>query len=282
MLNVKKLSHDVLPEVRQAIMEFRRGHVSRFPIDVESREYYPNYIRFVDSRFPTTAWNKDRCLALLDVNSYDTKARRIYRIAGRLVRNEKYAQYNDEYYAKTTTDPKKLLKMLRDYVKPLTALEIMDKTSGSVEHDLYLWKDSPKDQFRGIVRDLRDADIAEEIMYLQSVGVQFRSDKFRRVVSEGLGLYEEAKRREQARYSTVHVFLQPDESVVVSSAAGTSLPAGSWTFQTMEEAPQWVQHQVAMLRMCEAGGYIPEVGRKVTDVLYWVHVRKDDFNIANA
>lgn len=283
MLNVN-LCASTLSEVREAVMELRRKHVSRFPVDVVSYDERPHTVRFIDSRFPTLTNRRDKCLAILDTHETDDKGRRVYRLISRLIQNDKYKSSSEDYHMKKTTDPAKMLKMLREYAKPYNASEIAYKSINyDLQSDQIVWRSAPRANFNDIVGKLTSDDIAEELMHLHSVGVQFRSDKFRRVITEGIELYDEAKRRKHLLAEQVHIFTQPDGSVVATVVeSGGKIGLGTWIYPTMEQAPVCIQQQVAMLRLCEQMNYVPEVGRKVSDTTFWVHVNPDDFKAANS
>lgn len=281
MLNIN-LPEDVPAEVREVITTLRRTHVSRFPVNVES-EPGRRIVRFADSRFPTQRYRTDCCLALLGFSEYDGDGRQIYTIHSRMIQNEKFRYSNPKYHIKETTDIKKVGKLLRDYARPYTSLEVSHMDSNQeLGSDEAMWRDRPHQQFNDIVRTLKTTEIAEEIMYLQSLGVQFRSDKFRLVATDGVQLYNEMKERANKRHDSLHVYLQPDGSVAVTAEDPKHMDKGAWTYASMEQAPQCVQQQVAMLRMCDERLYVPEVGRKVNENRYWIHVNPDDFKATNS
>jgi hypothetical protein len=286
VLNIDALCDATPVEVREMITTLRRSHVSRFPVDVVCEPDRPHVVRFVDSRFPTTRNKVDSCLAILDCSDYDGDGRRVYKVTSRMIVNEKYASHNPQFRVKATTDTKKVIKMLRDYAKPYSAVEVARKfRDGEPSTDYELWMQAPRDQFNNLVHKMHSTDIAEEIIYLRSVGVQFRSEKFNNVASSGIELYEESKRRREAQAVIMLVYTQPDNSVIVTTSSEvdeSKMPAGSWTYTSLEEAPPCVQQQVAMLRMCESQVYIPEVGRKVKDTAFWVQVNPEDFKAQNS
>lgn len=269
--------------VHEVVAELRRKHVSRFPMLVHSDDARPMVVRFVDTRFPTHTYRTDKCAAVLDCDSLDTKGRRIYSLTSRLIQNQKFASHNQSYRIKETADPAKLSKLLRDYAKPFTSLEIMHMDYAyQPTSDEELWRAAPDGDFKAIVRTISPNELAEELMYLQSVGVQFRSEKFQRVITEGVELYREAKRRQAIVNVTMHVYIQPDASVLVTVDHNEHIGAGAWTYPTMEQAPPCVQQQVAMLRICEGQSHLPEVGRMVNDNRFWVHVNPNDFKATNS
>ena len=172
MLNLQFKEH-TRDEIKSLLTDFRRVQVSRFPIDVRATDNDDNIICFTDSRFPTNAVNYKRNLAVLETNGVDDKGRRVYVLRGRLIKNEKYAEHNDDYHSRETTDLKKLSKFLRDYVKPYSPLEV-SKMGSDVSDDLHAWRGEARRGFREVVGQVSESDVAEEVAYLKSVGVAFR------------------------------------------------------------------------------------------------------------
>lgn len=280
MLNLN-LRDSIHPVLKQLLTDFRRVQVSRFPIEVTQHHNDDSHaVRFVDSRFPTDSWRKDRILAYLSIDGYDAKLRPKMKLHSRLIENDKYSSHNDDYHHKTTADPKKMAAWLREYVKPYSQEKVMGRSPGNIAYEYDEWRVKPRQEFRSVVQRLTPEDIAQEIMYLQSVGVQFRSDKFQQIASQGVELYTEAKQRESNPKCSAHVFIQPDESVLVTV---TSSPTGAHElqFESLDRAPEYIQQQVAMLRLCERGQYIPEVGKANTERDFWVHVNPNDLNSQN-
>lgn len=281
MLNLN-LREGIHPVLKQLLADFRRVQVSRFPIDVvQHGNDDTQAVKFVDSRFPSDTWRRDRILAYLSIDGYDAKNRPKLKLHSRLVNNEKYSSQNDEYHQKVTSDPKKMASWLREYIKPYTQEEVMGRSPNGVAFDYDEWRNKPRQEFREVVHQLSPEDVAEEIMYLQSVGVQFRSEKFRQIASQGLELYAEAKRRVDNVKRNTHVFIQPDESILVTAPRQQGFATVELQFESLDRAPESIQQQVAMLRLCERGHYIPEVGRMNSDRDFWVHVNPSDLNTQN-
>jgi uncharacterized protein YcbK (DUF882 family) len=249
--------------------------VSRFPIDVEASENNNNIISFADSRFPTNMVHYKKNLAVLEPNRLDDKGRTVYVLRSRLIKNEKYSEQNDDYHSRETADLKKLSKFLRDYVKPYSPLEV-SKMGSDVSDDLYRWRGEARRSFSEVVGQVSESDVAEEVAYLKSVGVAFRSDKFRDIAANGLELYDELKRRENEDVKSVHVYINPDESVNVTVADDKT-----YSYETLEGVPEAVRQQVALLMMVDMKQYVPEVGKRTAEKMFWVHVNTNIFNDSN-
>lgn len=275
MLNLK-LEDDTCTEIKTLLADFRRVQVSRFPIDVLTASNSADRICFVDSRFASNVVvHYKRCLAVLETNGRDDKGRKNFVLRSRLITNPKYSEHNDDYHSRETTDLKKMAKFLREYVKPYSPQEIMGM-GGDIANDYYDWKQEAATQFRQVVSRLSSTDIAEEVAYLKSVGVQFRSEKFMEVATTGLELFAEAKRRGTTGIVNAHVYIHPDNSVSVSIPEGKT-----YSYESLEGTPECVRQQVAMLMMVDMNQYVPEVGKRTKEKMFWVHVNTDTFNDSN-
>jgi len=274
MLNLQ-FKENTCDEIKSLLTDFRRVQVSRFPINVEATANDHNKIGFVDSRFPVNLVHYKQNLAVLETNGLDDKGRRVYILRSRLIKNEKYSEHNDDYHSRETTDVKKLSKFLRDYVKPYSPLEVSQMGS-DVSDDLHNWRSEARRSFREVVGRVSEDDVAEEVAYLKSVGVQFRSDKFRNIATRGLDLHEELKRRNNDAIKNVHVYINPDESVHVTVA-----DEKTYSYDTLDSVPETVRQQVAMLMMVDMKQYVPEVGKRTDEKMFWVHVNTNIFNDSN-
>jgi len=271
---------DLHPIIKQLLTDFRRVQVSRFPIIVEQHPQGNDSVKFIDSRFPTDTWRIDRLLAKLTVDSMDDKGRSILKLYSRLIENAKYSATSEGYHTRETADPKKMFGFLRQYVMPFKPDELMGKMDAPL-YEQEQWVDQPRQEFYQIANKVRGDVLAKEIMYLQSMGVQFQSEEFRQVASKGIELHLEAMRRKDVKSIMMMVMIQPDESVLIGWPSVHGAVMGSRTYEKMEMCPDCVQQQVAMLRLCEQGTYVPEVGRMKSQTVFWINVSPDEFNFSN-
>jgi hypothetical protein len=262
MLNIIN-PEEMNPIFTQLIADFRRIQVSRFPITVTARNSGA-LIVFEDNRFPAKNTKVENIVGTLRDAGLDKNNKQTYEVRSRLINNEKYAAHNDDYFSRTTNDPKKVSKFLKDYFKPFTPTEIAQKSVRKFEsHD-----DEWRDEFRWKLRDvvaIEPTELFAEVQHLVSLGVEFNSDKFKRIVTEGMPMFTEHMRRKNESRKTTHVFINPDDSIQASYGDITN------TYQIMEEMPEHMQQQVAMLRMVEADTFIAEVGMKVSANTYWIY-----------
>lgn len=252
------------PRIKQLVTEFRKVQVSRFPINV-----YPmgdgEGVRFVDSRFPTHKSVKDYVLAMLYLKNGvggDTLT-----IESRLISNDKYASYNEEYYTKTTKDTKKMFKLMRDFIKPYSGQEIAEKTYMGTGTEFDEWQKKPLWDARKF-NNIGYEALYQEIAKLLERGVTPQTEVFKDVYEKGLPAYLEFKRREQLSPPTTHVYINPDESVILTNMKGDN--RGSQTITNIEQCSAQMQQSVAMLKIMEDNAYVPEVGKRVTYKEFWI------------
>jgi hypothetical protein len=265
MLNI--IQTNPLPTIIQGLVtEFRRVQVSRFPIDVEASAG-SSQVRFVDSRFAKDSWRIDKVLAILHMNGFDKNGKPAIKMMSKRINNEKYSTHNSEYHTRVSSDPKKVLKWMKDYIKPYAPHEVAERTRDRVVNAHGAWQTKAADDMTGFSY-VREAELYEEIEALLSVGVQFRTNKFRELAERGLPAYREKQLRSKADRPRTHVIFNPDESVVVTD------DKEAHTYDSFDMVPQDVQQQVSLLRMMEADQYLPEVGIRFGKNVFWVNVQK--------
>lgn len=240
MLNITN-PEEVKPIFTQLLADFRRTQVSRFPINVTARNY-GSLIVFEDSRFPAKNTNVENVVGTLRDAGLDKNNKQVYEVRSRLINNEKYALHNDDYNSRTTNDSKKVAKFLKDYLKPFTPLEVANRTFRKFEHHDESWRDEFRWKLREVVA-LEPSDLFAEFT-------------------------EHMRRKNESRFTT-HVYINPDDSV--NAARDQKV----FTYQTLEEMPEDMQQQVAMLRIVEADTYIPEVGMKMSTNTYWIYANPE-------
>lgn len=266
MLNLN-LTDNVNKDLRQLVMELNRTHVSRFPILVENREDEPNILKFVDSRFPSKAYLPTSAIALL---SYEKK----FVLECEKIINDKYRTSHDLYHTKATADAKKMLKLLKQYIKPYTMRDISVRTHYGFKTATDRWTSEPNGLFYNLASSLPTTDLVKEIMHLKTAGVEFHTDKFRQLANEGLDLYNEAKRRKSLPVETKHVFFNPDDSIEVSKPYDPKIPNFGESYPVFDSLPDSMQQAIAMLRMVDDGVFVPEVGQRISNREFWVLKQK--------
>jgi len=196
-------------------------------------------------------------------------------VESRLITNSKYLSWKRQYHQRECVKPERALKNLIDYVRPLSLVEVGGDTLGKAKDHEHNWKASTKGKANGIIRDrLTISKIVEEIEHLVSMGVEFKTDEFRSIVSEGLDLYKEARRVADVKMAHHYVYFSEGRVYV-----GNNLrePDGATKeFMPDEPLPEEISNNLALLKMLGDKEFIPEVGFKRSDKEYVVFTPKVD------
>lgn len=282
MLNIK-LGDTVHKGIRDLVHTLSVGHISEYPIDVVVRPDHANRhtindVYFLDSRFPIKDddWGLDKIIACFFYNGdYVLKSYRI--------QNNKYNPYSDGYRTRKTADTKKMLRVLSSTISTLSNTEIAAMVE-NLDTPVRSWEAAPERNFYELTSELHGNEIVNEVLHLKTLGVQFRSDKFKRVAEQAEELRTEGKRRKQFVNTVLNLYVyeQPDGLVSVTFLGETKdkvyRGTQSWTYENIDATPEVIRQQLALLKLSEVNNYIPEVGKRDQNG-YWIHVTPDKFSL---
>jgi hypothetical protein len=253
------------PTFTQLLADFRRTHVSRFPVEVVVR--HDDFISFVDSRFPV-AYEETANVNKILGSVYMSDDKLV--VESRLVKNDKYNMHNSDYHTRKTQDLRKVLKYMKEYIKPYTAHEIANRTLSVAEQhfadhkDRVVWK----------ARDYRlhDMDaIYAELIHMKAVGYEPKTEALRKIMSEGFEHIEHSMRIKDTEFPRVHVYIAPDETVNVAVLSPKSgLEVGVTSYESLAVAPTFIQQHVGMLKIMEDRSHVPDIGYKASATEFWI------------
>ena len=95
------------------------------------------------------------------------------------------------------------------------------------------------------------------------------------IMEIGVPHWEEKNRRNSRKVMQVHVIINTDETVEVycpDKLGYAGVQEGNNFYNSLAEAPECIQQQVAMLRMMEPKAFVAEVGVRVSDNTFWIEV----------
>jgi len=178
--------------------------------------------------------------------------------------------HNSEFHTRKTQDVRKVLKYMKEYLKPYTAQEIANRTLATAkqafnEHkDKALWK----------ARDYKLADmdvLYEEVMHMKMLGYEPKTDAVKKLIHEGFPVLEKYMKVKDTEFPRVHVHIAPDESVTVAVLMKQSnMEVGATTYDSLAAAPTFIQQQVGLLKMMDKNEHVPDVGYKSSDIEFWI------------
>lgn len=264
MIVVKEIEHLAEP-LQDLVKEFRKVQVSRFPLEAVGSPN-GNTLGFVDSRYPTDIFGYQKMAGVIHYAT-DRNGEWYFEIESRLIENPKYGSYNSQKYTRKSKDPKKILKLMRETIKPFMGHEIGAQTRRNLEEKFREWRQEPAKEFRDTVGVYIDAEaIMKEVEHMASIGYLPKTDYFKKALGSGIATWKEKLLRENKKLAAVHVLINPDDSVELSN--------NSQTFgkDSLDKCSEHVQQAVAMLRIMNVGDFVPEMGYKVSANAYWVEV----------
>jgi len=191
-----------------------------------------------------------------------------FTLESRLIQNDKYSMHNSDYHTKSTKDLKKMLKFMKEYIKPYSGQEIAQKTYRSVEQDWETWRNKPWRNLRNAMSELDTDDYIKEFKALALIGVEPQTNEFRQAMSIVIPESIESERRKSKPFDAVHIHINPDKSICLTIMKGEE--KGSKIVESVDECPQYVQQALAMLKMVDDNTHIPEVGKRNNEKDFWV------------
>jgi hypothetical protein len=259
--DVEKLS----PRYVQLLADFRRTQISRFPVEV--RVINAEFISFVDSRFPVSP--NASAGVRNSIGSVYSDGDKIV-IESRLIQNEKYNMHNTDYHTRKTQDIRKVLKYMKEYLKPYTAQEVANRTMQSAKQAFNEHKEKAMWKARNYKLDNMDV-LYEEVMHMKMLGYEPKTNAVKKLIDEGFPALEQYMKTKDTEFPKVHVHIAPDESVTIAVLAKQSnLEMGAYTHETLAAAPTFIQQQVGLLKMMDKNTHVPDVGYKSSDTEFWI------------
>ena len=210
-----------------------------------------------------------------------------FAVFSRKVCNEKFSSSRDQYYRAASVDLSKAVKNFKRYAIPYAPYEIAQMSLTRAASASYAAKVRPQRAMRDLTRELfEESSFWADTLRLYDSGHRFSSPK----VNELFQKMSEAKRegmersgravhmcaveaRDDGRFSLTKVLDMDDNTPY------KSLPATSPHVVTQEQLPEAMQHKLALLSMVDDGAYVDEVGIRVNDWMYWIHIDGNEFTV---
>jgi hypothetical protein len=259
--DVEKLT----PRYAQLLADFRRTQISRFPVEV--RVISSEFVAFVDSRFPVS---RNASASVRNrIGSVYSDGDKIV-VESRLIQNEKYNMHNTDYHTRKTQDIRKVLKYMKEYLKPYTAQEVANRTLSNAKQAFNEHKEKAMWKARGYKLDDLDA-LYEEVIHMKTLGYEPKTNAVKKLVNEGFPALEQYMKTKDTEFPRVHVYLAPDETVSVAVLSPKSgLEVGVMSYDSLAAAPTFIQQHVGMLKIMDDQSHVPDVGYKASATEFWI------------
>jgi len=264
---------DFHPKLQSILKEFaRKSHAVNlevvrpdFIVDMgQSKPEYKTAI-FIDPRFPKRVERRER-VGYVKMSEGD-----LMEIGSRLIKNDKYRRHSLEYNTKASKIESKVVKMMVDFLKPFSFSEIFEFNSDRTEGLIKGWRSELYKAGESIWH-VSSNDLYEEVKHLRDLGVQFKTDEFRKL-AEAVETRDAYKVREKQSLEIYHVYVV-DGRVAVTSKELDKYKIHNHKptvmYDSLETLPEDLLADVSMLKILGGEAPIPGVGYRVSDNEFYV------------
>jgi hypothetical protein len=264
---------DFHPQLQSILKEFaRKSHavnleVVRPDFIIDQGQSKPEYKTaiFIDPRFPKRVERRER-VGYVKVSEGD-----LMEIGSRLIKNDKYRRHSLEYNTKTSKIESKVVKMMVDFIKPFSFGEIFEFNSDRTEGLIKGWRSELYKAGESIWH-VGSNDLYEEVKHLRNLGVQFKTDEFRKL-AEAVETRDAYKVREKQSLEIYHVYVMDGRVAVTSKELdkyNSKNHKPTVMYDSLETLPEDLLADVSMLKILGSEVPIPGVGYRVSDNEFYV------------
>ncbi len=274
---IDRVHPELRPVVQQFLLKCKYPFVikpiGRF-LTVDDTMHF-NGVEFIDPNAETTA----RAGALKWQQGDFGKPFR-FRIVTRTTLNGRYRD-SERRVSVETQDEKRALKEMLTHIKPFTLNEIAHRSAGQVNSCISTWRNEFGTTLNAAFH-LPQQAVIREILNLKALGVEFVTEEFQRLVTDGLPAYHENQKRLSQKIAKHFVKFESNGTINVLS------PHGHSVFTSFDLLPTRIQEVVGMLKLVSNQNVpgepehrsIPGLGVQVSENAFWVLEEVDTANKA--
>lgn len=277
------------PDLAKIVNMFYIKSASTLKHEYDSNNKSKHRINFIDERFPQMQdkYNR-RHLGSVLVEYDDNNAPR-FTVQSRLIENQRYKNSGTAFHSKTSKSIDKTLKTMLDYVRPYSLEEVRRRTEHTFVSSVDKWVQEARRPYLNLRIDDRK-QIIEELLHLNDLGVQFKTDVFRKLAGEIKSINDEHSRRIDAKFKAYHVVFTPKIIYVTAGKLSKNsyhdfrfevdpAPAiPSTSYQTFESLPENILSGVGLLKIVPVGESVDEVGLRVNENEFYILEMLDNSN----
>jgi hypothetical protein len=207
-----------------------------------------------------------------------------YAVYSRKIANAKYAYHRDQHHMIMTKDMGKAIKNACKYLVPYTTRELAQAFYEPIHNKVSGVLEQAKGKMYNGAREVANAhmSILQEIRFLKKQGVEFTTPEFRELDTKVDQLVEDYEEQEKRQISAFFVrFRQVGDSTYADVQEVLEVRNIRWDAKMnttgtqaltypINELPQDIAGQIAVLNILENDGYVANVGMKIDDSTFWV------------
>lgn len=181
--------------------------------------------------------------------------------------NNKFAHYNSDHYTQSTKDVNKAVNVAIKHSHARTWWEIAKGSQREAQQAHQEWESEPRGKLYGF--GVADAALYKELRNLVAQGVTFVTSEFNKCVTllDDFGEWESRVKSAVPMRAVIEEggkFYMPED-----------IRKEARKFESLEDTPEELRGKLSILKLM-GEGFVPEVGYRATDGVYWVYVSKEE------
>lgn len=252
--------------IREILSMLRKYHMSRIPVHAVAAS--GTHVYFVDERFMDLRTNGltviDSTRLQLEENGKHGKGYRVYSSS---LANEKYHYSHQKHRSLASSDPDKIVSILRKCTCSMPATGLHKTTEKINTHIINTWRDVFKSDLSAAIDRVSKYDSFIQILmadisnYRNGTAAPYSNDVFHTIFSDkSMTNYAEHFRRRKVSMPTHNVVVHPAEvvvnNIVVSGLAELSVDK---------------QEAIGMLKLVENLTFVEGVGTRINENNFWIY-----------
>ena len=204
-----------------------------------------------------------------------------YGVYSRKIANAKYHDSREEFHMLMTSNMDKAFKAVKTYAVPYTDRELADEYYGdmvSKVSDMARVSKRDLDNLIGKIKWGSDKSVIEEMLYLKSQGIKFKTEVFNEVANSIQEMYDKANEELNRKVSALFVhfrkvgddmYVDVEETGDIKQARYIEFVSPPTTYLA-SELPEHILNGVSVLNILQDGQYVARIGQKIDNETFWL------------
>jgi hypothetical protein len=207
-----------------------------------------------------------------------------YAVYSRKINNDKYACHRDQHHMVMTKDVGKAIKNACKHLVPYTTRELAQAFYEPLHEKVISVFEEVKNKMHHGAREIVNNRMAilQEVAFLKKQGVEFTTPEFRDLADKVDQLIEDYSEQDKRKVSAFFVrFKKVGDETYADLQEVLNVREIRWDTRMntpevhahsypIDELPQDIAGQIAVLNILEDDGYVANVGMKIDDSTFWV------------
>jgi hypothetical protein len=220
---------------------------------------------FWQLRFHDTRFTDDESVDMVGVVewTYGSRSDKEYKITSRKIQNDRFGNWGNEHSSRRTKDVKKAVKIAMEAMQPFEWHELSSRGRRDAERAHERWRDEDN-KFVFPFR-IGHEDVYEEVKHLVEMGVQFKTDAFKKAAA-GMANYEEMQRKANIKPKFDTVMFRDSKVILIPD--GRALEPKE--LSDVDALPESTRNGIALLKLVEKDKLLPEIGYRAGENTYFI------------